>query len=307
MIVDCHTHIWESAEQIGVATESPETRLADGLRPADRFRSVPVAPPEQHLAAAKPVDMSIVMGFRSYHLRAHIPNDVVAKYVRQHPDRLIGFAGIDPTRRDEAIEEMRRARSELGMRGLTIAPSAQDFHPMHSDAMAVYDEACSLGMPLIFHQGLQFTPASKMEYSRPSLLDDVAREFPNLRVIVAHLGYPWVDEAIVLVGKHANVFADISGLLHRPWQAYNALLSAYHYGVIDKLLFGSDFPYTSASTCIEALYSINHLVHGTNLPTIPREKLRGIVERDTLHLLGIHDQPARDARTAPTRLLDDEE
>jgi len=307
MIVDCHTHIWESPEQLGVSAEAEGPGTIPPRSLLHERGEFPVAAPDRHLAAAGPVDMSIVMGFRSYYLRAHIPNDVVAKYVRQHPSRLVGFAGIDPTRKEEALAEMRRAKSDLGMRGLTIAPSAQNFHPMHSDALAVYAEACELGMPVIFHQGLRSTPASKMEYSRPSLLDDVAREFPELRIIVAHLGYPWVDEAIVLVGKHPNVFADISALLHRPWQAYNALLSTYHYGVTDKLLFGSDFPYTSASTCIEALYSINHLVHGTNLPTIPREKLRGIVERDTLRLLGIADVLPRGDRPSSRKLLDDED
>ena len=89
-----------------------------------------------------------------------------------------------------------------------------------------------------------------------------------------------------LLGKHPNVFADVSGLLSRPWQAYNALVAAYQYQVIDKLLFGSDFPYTTVADCIEALYSINQFAQGTNLPVVPRESLRGIVERDTLSLLG---------------------
>ena len=105
--------------------------------------------------------------------------------------------------------------------------------------------------------------------------------------MIAQLGQPWVDETICLLGKHDNVYADVSGLLSRPWQAYNALVSAYQYGVIDKLLFGSDFPYRSAAECIEALYSINQIAQGTNLPLIPREALRGIVERDALSLLGL--------------------
>jgi predicted TIM-barrel fold metal-dependent hydrolase len=101
------------------------------------------------------------------------------------------------------------------------------------------------------------------------------------------MGYPWVEECVVMLGKHPNIYADISSLLHRPWQAYNALLSAYQYGVIDKLLFGSDFPYTQATAAIESLYRINQLVTGTNLPTVPRPHLAAIVERDTLALLGL--------------------
>jgi hypothetical protein len=108
-----------------------------------------------------------------------------------------------------------------------------------------------------------------------------------LRIILAQLGQPWVDETISLLGKHQNIYADVSGLLRRPWQAYNALVCAYQSGVIDKLLFGSDFPYTDAAECIEALYSLNQIAHGTNLPVVPREALRGIVERDTLTLLGL--------------------
>jgi predicted TIM-barrel fold metal-dependent hydrolase len=101
------------------------------------------------------------------------------------------------------------------------------------------------------------------------------------------MGHPWTNEANMLLAKHENVYAEISGLLLHPWQAYQALLGAYQYGVMDKLLFGSGFPTRAASYCIEALYSINHIAVGTNLPTIPREQLRGIVERDALSLLGI--------------------
>ena len=153
--------------------------------------------------------------------------------------------------------------------------------------MAVYAVAEELNMPVLFHPGGTYTEQSKMEFGRPVLLDEVARTFPRLRIVLAQLGQPWVDETIVLLAKHANVYADVSGLLRRPWQAYNALVSAHQNGVIDKLLFGSDFPYTSAEECIEALYSINQLAQGTPLPVVPREALRGIVERDALNLLGL--------------------
>jgi len=119
------------------------------------------------------------------------------------------------------------------------------------------------------------------------LFDEVARSFPKLRLVIAQMGHPWVDETICLLGKHNNVYADVSGLLGRPWQAYNALVSAHQSQVIDKLLFGSDFPYTVVPDCIEALYSINQFSQGTNLPVVPRESLRGVVERDALGLLGI--------------------
>lgn len=282
MIVDCHTHVWESVEQLGRGTGLWDTRIrgrmGSGSSQAGR---------QFHLVASKPVDKTIVLAFRSHYLGADIPNSYVANYVRQYPNRLIGFASVDPTRLQEAIDDLRKARDQLGLKGVTLWPAAQDFHPASTAAMRLYNEACRLGMPVMFHQDVAASPSCKMEFARPALLDEAAREFPDLKIIVSGLGYPWTDETIVLLAKHRNVFADISGLLNHPWQAYNALLAAYQAGVMDALLFGSNFPYSTAAVCIEALYSINQFCHGTHLPTMPREQLRQIVERDTLKLLGI--------------------
>jgi predicted TIM-barrel fold metal-dependent hydrolase len=138
------------------------------------------------------------------------------------------------------------------------------------------------------------------------LLDEVAREFPDLRIVISHLGYPWVEEAVAILGKHRNVYADVAGLLRRPWLAYRSLLAAYEYDVLDKLLFASDFPYRSPAACIESLYTVNQLSHGTNLITIPRERLRGIVECDALDLLGIQHPRTRKPAAVTTLLGDDE-
>ena len=293
MIVDCHTHIWQSPEQLGQLDLGNATRAGRGRPGAGRFttqksgwRSLPAADPDHHWAQSGMVDKSIVLGFKSRYLRAEIPNRYVSEYVSRFPQKLIGFAGIDPTEPGAAVE-VRTAREELRLRGITVSPANQDFHPADSRAMDVYAEAEKLGMPILIHPSGHFTEQSKLEFGRPYLLDEVARTFPKLRMVIAQLGQPWVDETICMLAKHPHVYADVSGLLGRPWQAYNALVSVYQHGVIDKLLFGSDFPYTSATECIEALYSINQLAQGTNLPLVPREALRGIVERDALDLLGL--------------------
>ncbi|HLL88927.1 MAG TPA: amidohydrolase family protein [Tepidisphaeraceae bacterium] len=296
MIVDCHTHVWQTPEQLGQMDlgESPRAasrpRQTTGKLTASpnkgTWRAVPAADADHHWAQNTAVDKSIVLGFKSRYMGAEIPNRYVADYVARFPSKLIGFAGIDPTERS-AVEEVRIAKEELKLRGITLSPANQDFHPADSRAMGVYAEAERLGMPVLVHPVGKFTEESKLEFARPYLFDEVARTFPKLRIVVAQLGQPWVDETICLLGKHPHVYADVSGMLSRPWQAYNALVNCYQYGVVDKLLFGSDFPYTSAAECIEALYSLNQIAHGTNLPLVPRESLRGIVERDALSLLGI--------------------
>jgi predicted TIM-barrel fold metal-dependent hydrolase len=287
MIVDCHTHIWQSPDQLGQADlgDIPRASGRRGFRPAlarqPGWRTVPAADAEHHQLQTAMVDKSIVLGFKSRYMRAEVPNRYVADYVNRFPKKLIGFAGIDPTDRG-ALEELRECRDNLQLRGVTLSPANQDFHPTDSRAMRVYAEAERLGMPILVHPVGAATPEAKLEFARPFLFDEVARAFPNLRIVIAQLGHPWTDEAIVLLGKHPNVFADVSGLLPRPWQAYNALVSAHQNQVIDKLLFGSDFPHTSITDCIESLYSINQVAQGTNMPTVPREALRGIVERDAL-------------------------
>lgn len=281
MIVDCFTHTWENAASLG------GTHSANGNENGAASVTSHRAAAGRHRAASEPVDVTLVLGFKSQYLGAEIPNDQVASYVRNQGDRMIGIAGIDPSDPKEALTELRRARQELGMPGVAVAPAAQDFHPNSSQAMRLYAEAGALGMPVFFHTGLQLTSATKMEYAQPVLLDEVARELPDLRIVIAHMGSPWIHETIMLLRKHNNVFAEISGLLQQPWRAYEALLSAHQCGVLEKLLFGSGFPDAPASLCIESLYSLNHLVHGTSLPTIPREQLRGVVERDALTLLGI--------------------
>lgn len=291
MIVDCHTHVWQSPDQLGPLVLGDVVRplRTRSLRiPGERWfqQSLPAADIDYHWSQANSVDKAFVLAFKSRYLRAEIPNRYVSDYVSRYPQKLIGFAGIDPSE-PSAPEEVRLAKGELGLRGITLSPPNQDFHPSDTRAMRVYAAAEELGMPVLVHPGSPFTEQGKMEYGRPVLLDEVARAFPRLRIIVAHMGYPWTDETICLLAKHQHVYADISGLLHRPWQAYNILVSTYQYGVIDKLLFGSDFPYTSVTDCIEALYSLNQIAHGTNLPLVPREALRGIVERDTLTLLGL--------------------
>jgi hypothetical protein len=299
MIIDCFTHTWESPRHLGTCV--PPTLDATQGHDAVGLNRAGAA---CHLAAADPTDVTIVLGFHSHYLGAEISNDHVAAYVRKHPTRLVGFAGIDPAAPNEAIAEIGRAQNELGMPGIAVAPAAQDFHPSNSQAMRVYAAAAQRNMPIVFHPGVFIASPTKLEYAQPVLLDEVAREFADLKIIIAHMGYPWMHEVTVLLGKHPNVFTETSWLLHHPWQAYQALLEAYEYGVMDKILFGSGFPASSASVVIEELFSIAQLYHGTNLTSVPRDQLRRIVERDTLSLLGIPN-PAPPALREPVTVQDE--
>src|SRR5947207_4385833 len=141
MIVDCHTHIWQSPEQLG------DGALAELSRPTvvagQRMRLLPQADTANHLLASEPADRTIVLGFKSQHLGAAIPNEYIADYCREHADRMVGFAGIDPTE-DDAVEQVNHVTQELGLCGLCICPAAQDFHPSDTRALAGYERAAAV-------------------------------------------------------------------------------------------------------------------------------------------------------------------
>jgi hypothetical protein len=144
-----------------------------------------------------------------------------------------------------------------------------------------------LRIPVLIHQGTTFCANVSLEIANPIQLQPLALEFPKLRMVVAHMGHPWIAETMVLIRKNRNLYSDISALYYRPWQFYNALVTAMEYGVLDRLLFGSDYPFTTPASTVEALGKVNRMVEGTNLPRIPEEAIQAMIHRDTLELLGM--------------------
>jgi uncharacterized protein len=175
----------------------------------------------------------------------------------------------------------------LGLRGLKLGPIYQNMHPQDPRFMRLFERAEQLNIPVLIHQGTTFCRDVSLEYANPILLQPVALRFPNLRMVIAHLGHPWIGECISLIRKHPNLYADLSALHYRPWQFYNALVLAKEYGVMKKLFWGSDYPVTTPAQSIEGLRNVNHLVIGTNLPKISDEEIEHIIHRDTFSLLGL--------------------
>lgn len=279
MIIDINTQIWTNAEQLGheVAARLRSEQI-------ERWGQLD-ASPAAHERAMGCVDAAVVVGFRSERLGARIPNESIAEFVAKDPRRRIGVAGIDPMSPD-AIDQIDQAIA-LGLSGVAVSPACQGFHPSHSAAFRVYERCADLTLPLFVMFNPPLTKACSLEFARPMLWDEVAQALPGLPIVIGQLGHPWIDETLLLLGKHRNVWADISGVVSRPWQLYNALLSAASFGVMDQLLFGSGFPFETPAKAIESLYSVNAFNQGTQLPAVPRSQVRGIVERDVIACLGI--------------------
>ncbi len=281
MIIDLHTHIWASLDQLGPDMASRLRRRSVASEPVD-------ASPAAHERATACVDGAVVIGFRADRIGARIPNELIAEFVGKNPRRRVGVAGIDPSS-DDVHDELEAAVA-LGLAGVSVSPACQGFHPAHSDAMRVYERCLELGLVVFVLLEEPLTANAVLESARPAAWDEVARALPDLPIVISQLGHPWIDETLLLVGKHQRVFADISGVASRPWQLYNALLNASSFGVMNKLFFGSGFPSETPAKAIEALYTVNAYSHGTQLPAIARSSIRAIVEQDSLGRLGIESE-----------------
>ena len=280
MIVDVHTHVWERPAHLSEAfIEDAKAAAGAGYKPIE-------VDLDEHWRAMEPVDRAIVLGFRARHVGVLVPNEYVAGYVDRHPEKLIGFCSVDPNDAD-AIDQLDHAVTRLKLRGLKVGPIYQNIHPQDERFMALMERAEALGVPVLIHQGTTFCSNVSLELANPILLQPIALKFPKLRMLIAHMGHPWIAETLVLIRKHPHFYSDISALYYRPWQFYNALVLAMEYGVLDKLLFGTDYPFTTPASTMAALKTVNDMAAGTNMPRIPEAKIEEMIHRNSLPLLGL--------------------
>jgi len=216
-------------------------------------------------------------------------NDAVAEFVAAAPGRRIGFLSIHPEV-PGAEDELERARTDLGLKGIKLGPNYQIFDPLGAAALRIYELAERNGLPILFHQGASPVRDAPLRFAHPLLMDEIAIRFPELRVVMAHLGHPWQRETIVTIRKHPHVYADVSALFYRPWSFYEGLRLATEWGALDKLLFGSDFPIATPGETAAGLRAVNEPIAGTSLPPVPLEAIEELIARDPLPLLGL-DRP----------------
>jgi predicted TIM-barrel fold metal-dependent hydrolase len=213
----------------------------------------------------------------------------VSEFVSKAPDRLIGFGFVNPTQKGSA-DEVLRQREELGLFGLKLYPTSDGYSVNDPEAFLVYEAASSIGMPVMFHHAGMPVPGDLLKHSDPTLIDEVAYSFPELRIVLAHLGYPRVDETLYVARKHPNVWCDISwpygNVKHPsyPFMLWRDLLTALNLGVMKKLVFGTDYPGVRQRPYIDLLMSINRYATHEELK-IPHSLLDSIPTENVKPLL----------------------
>jgi uncharacterized protein len=212
-------------------------------------------------------------------------NDATAEFVKTDPTRRIGFFSVNPLD-PKALEEADRSR-DLGLVGVKLGPNYQNFDPLDPKALAFYQYCEQHGLPILFHAGASPIRQAPLRYTFPLVTDEIALRFPELRIVMAHMGHPWARETVMTIRKHPHVYADVSSIYLRPWVRYESLITAVEWGANHKLLLGSDFPIATTAEAIAGLRDVNAMLAGTALPRVPAEAVESIINADALTALGL--------------------
>jgi len=170
-----------------------------------------------------------------------IRNDDLASLAARSRGRLVPFAGVDPNAGKEALRELKRAVKSLGMRGLKIHSSANSVYPNDRKLMfPIYEYCQEREVPILFHTGTTGLGDCEVKFSKPEYLDEVCQAFPDLKVIMAHFGWPWSDVTMAVALRNPGVSIDVSGW--KPKYLPPSILP-YLNGILqDRFLFGTDYP-----------------------------------------------------------------
>ena len=188
-----------------------------------------------------------------------VSNEEVRSLVDRYPDRLIGFASVDPKRPD-AAEVLEKAFTELRLSGLKLSPAMQYFMPNDPVMKPVYELCLKYNKPILFEAGMTWVKNSPSKYSNPLNFEETAIEYPDLRMCLGHFGWPWTRETAMLILKYPNLYADTALLyFDSPKQffetTFNDQLGEYWIDrmLFDKVMFGSTYPRIEQKRMVKAV------------------------------------------------------
>jgi predicted TIM-barrel fold metal-dependent hydrolase len=245
--IDVHTHAWKSALRVGDAPNDSQEAMGRYFRYQPQHQTVPEMA-EMYRKLKMAFVVFTVDGEKG--ASRNITNEEIAELAHQHSDVAIPFASVNPHRGAEGVRMAKRLITEYKVKGFKFHPSVQAFFPNDRMAYPLYEVIAEAKLPALFHTGQTGVGAGtrggggiRLKYSHPMLLDDVAADFPDMPIILAHPSFPWQEEALSVATHKPQVYIDLSGWSPKYFppilvQYANTLLK-------DKILFGSDYPVMS--------------------------------------------------------------
>jgi hypothetical protein len=169
-------------------------------------------------------------------------NDSVQEFIAKYPEKFVGFYGLDPHKGMRAIEDLKKAVSELGYKGAAIDPYLAHIYVNDAKYYPIYAKCCELDIPVIITTGpATLVPSAVIDHVAPRYIDFVARDFPELKIVVSHGGYPWVNEMIFIAQRNENVYLEMSEYELSPQS--EAYIQAANNIISDKILYASAHPF----------------------------------------------------------------
>lgn len=234
--IDFHVHmaIYESMHPWAWEWFTKLWPAGDG-NPLERYADPGVF---EELLSAEGVDYACVLAELCPISTGNCTNEQVREFCRGR-SRLIPFCDVSPNVYTRPADELRRRVENEGFRGVKLYPTYQHYYLNDNRMYPMYEAAQELGIPVLIHTGSSIFQETRIKYGNPIDLDDVARDFPNLVLIMAHSGRGvWYDEAFFMSRLHANVYMEVSGLPPAKLMTYFPELARN----TDKVIFGSDWP-----------------------------------------------------------------
>lgn len=278
MIIDVHSHLFTSNEDFSQEFLAQAQR-AKGGEPVDLITRY-----EHYWKHAGDCEKVIIFGGKARLSGLWVDDRKIADFVLTDPSRTIGFMSLDPTQPGWE-EELHFGHQELGLRGIKIMPMYAGFYPQDRKLDPLWSYAQKHHLPVLLHTGTTFISHAPIDCTLPRHLDEVAIRFPEVRIIMAHLGHPYEGECVAVIRKHPHLYADLSALCYRPWQLFHSLMLVQEYGVWSKVLLGSDYPFTTIEQTIAGLRQLGE----TRIDrfSLDAEKIETVIHRDSLSLLGL--------------------
>ena len=220
-------------------------------------------------------------------------NDYIAALVRLYPDKFIGFGAVNPRYRgvDAAVTELTRMIVNLKLTGLKLYPM-YDHYSADDETLAfpIFKRALELGIPVIVHQASTPARYAPLGLGRPWLLDAVGRAFPDLKIVIAHAGLPWLDECTALVGRHPNFHMDVSfanSVLTRE-EMYRFIIRCKRWGVpLTQVCWGSDYPcFETLDTLVPKFLTMNEEADRLAMPRLSEEEMALMLGGNILRVCG---------------------
>ena len=276
MILDVHTHAMAAAHWGPEWTKNWEPVYHE---PAHATTV------EEYDAAMVDVDLTFVFGLRATRAGVATPHDWIADFVKRSQTNCVGFMALDPT--DTDVLEQLRYGVGLGLRGIKLYPVLAHFDPRDEAFDPFYRAATEAGLIVLWHMGATPSPEGRLDVSQPLVVDEVARRHPGLTQIIAHMGHPWQRDTMVVLRKNRRVFSDVSACWARPADGHRALIRAQEWGVVGKLLFGSDYPIWTPAVAAAGVKALGEISSPLGAPGLSEETLDWILTGDQRPALGI--------------------